>query len=889
MKKRKILSVLLAVVMVLALIPAAIFASDVTVPAPNDSDNSSVVVVNDDDQISWYKAQNTAYDKLETYWENAVVAEPEGYSQNDADKTVTIDSAEDLVWWAKLVNDGTSFAGYIISITEDIDLSAHYWTPICANNVTNNGITTSNSGILNNCTFNGNSHRIIGLTTQTGIRDPKAGSVTGDGQNCYYYAGFIGTSDCNITMNDLTFDRASVAITEPRSKVETNGTSSIAVILGAQSGNGNLTLNHVNVTDSSAMGMQKVSAFIGNLMGGKLIANECEISNSKFSAYFMAAPIISYGSYKQVDINGIQLNNNTVEAVQMPGYEYKTDPITGANYWLDDRDNSVILNASTTMVTHDGSSEMGIGTELPLTAEFNGYLYPSIACAVEAITASSSKTGMVTLLKDAQGGGIGLFNTKGHTGVNLTIDFGGHTYTMIDPAAGSPGTETQAFHLEKGNQVILQNGTIQISESSTNGKMLIQNYCDLTVNNLSLIGSTVTQYIISSNYGDTVLNNVSISGNNPDLVAIDVMHWLGTSYADKAPTMVINNTDEHIIQGIIDVYCYNNGVTDACDKKPTLTINGGRYSANPGNCLPQNGAAVKETDGLYTVHRWTYIPEQEPTCTEEGFVAYYHCDICQKNYADESCTEELTEVIIPAKGHTYEDGVCTVCGHKIEVEAPVIDPEKPSDEIQVGVGTDSIAAVSDEVSEIINKVQNEEDVSSILSEEAYVAVADALTAGKEITAEIKVDTAIVPEESEKALIAEELKDIEAKVGQYLDLSVVLKADNAEVGTLKVLSKPIQFTIAIPESLISEGREYYIVRIHNGAAEKLKTTFNSENNTLTFETDKFSTYALAYADETSSSPSEDGDNGNVVWSALLFVSVCGLAATMYCRRRKNYNK
>ena len=58
-----------------------------------------------------------------------------------------------------------------------------------------------------------------------------------------------------------------------------------------------------------------------------------------------------------------------------------------------------------------------------------------------------------------------------------------------------------------------------------------------------------------------------------------------------------------------------------------------------------------------------------------------------------------------------------------------------------------------------------------------------------------------------------------------------------------------FKVAIPTDLIKEGREYFIIRIHNGLAEKLDTTLN-EDGTLSFSTDKFSTYALAYADPVS---------------------------------------
>ena len=79
------------------------------------------------------------------------------------------------------------------------------------------------------------------------------------------------------------------------------------------------------------------------------------------------------------------------------------DPVTGAQYWDGE------LNASTTMVCSDGSSAAGTGTVLDLAAEVDGYTYPTLAEAVEAVVNSADKTGTVTLLKDSSGSGIGLF------------------------------------------------------------------------------------------------------------------------------------------------------------------------------------------------------------------------------------------------------------------------------------------------------------------------------------------------------------------------------------------------------------------------------------------------------------------------------------------------
>ena len=77
----------------------------------------------------------------------------------------------------------------------------------------------------------------------------------------------------------------------------------------------------------------------------------------------------------------------------------------------------------------------------------DGTTYATLEEAVRAV----KEGGTVTLLKSATGAGIGTFrNPKAGqiAAKSFTIDFGGFTYTVKDPAVGSTGTETQGFHLE---------------------------------------------------------------------------------------------------------------------------------------------------------------------------------------------------------------------------------------------------------------------------------------------------------------------------------------------------------------------------------------------------------------------------------------------------------
>ena len=91
------------------------------------------------------------------------------------------------------------------------------------------------------------------------------------------------------------------------------------------------------------------------------------------------------------------------------------------------------------------------------------------------------------------------------------------------------------------------------------------------------------------------------------------------------------------------------------------------------------------------------------------------------------------------------------------------------------------------------------------------------------------------------------------VAQYFDISVLVQADQSILGNITDLKgNTLTLQIAIPDSLIAEGRTFKILRVHEGTAELLDATLNG--NLLTFETDRFSTYALVAVDKSSTTPS-----------------------------------
>ena len=112
---------------------------------------------------------------------------------------------------------------------------------------------------------------------------------------------------------------------------------------------------------------------------------------------------------------------------------------------------------------------------------------------------------------------------------------------------------------------------------------------------------------------------------------------------------------------------------------------------------------------------------------------------------------------------------------------------------------------------------------------------------------------------------------------------------------------IKASIVIPKKLRKSGRTFEIIRVHDGVATAIAGTYDESTHVFTFETDKFSTYALAYKDATSSSDSSSsissnstqstapktGDPNDIrVWYLLLIASLGGLGLLGLSKKKEN---
>ena len=175
----------------------------------------------------------------------------------------------------------------------------------------------------------------------------------------------------------------------------------------------------------------------------------------------------------------------------------------------------------------------------------------------------------VKLLSDCSGSGIVVPQNKFGTN-GLTVDFNNFTYTVNnDPLAGSTGTKNQAFQLLKGNKVTFKDGAIVADNAGV--KMLIQNYADLTLDNMTLDatqGNNSVGYVLSTNNGSTTINDTTIVAKENGVAFDACSGWGG--YASNEITV----TGTSAITGDIEVSFYGQENTSA----PTVNLNSGTHT-----------------------------------------------------------------------------------------------------------------------------------------------------------------------------------------------------------------------------------------------------------------------------------------------------------------------
>ena len=288
----------------------------------------------------------------------------------------------------------------------------------------------------------------------------------------------------------------------------------------------------------------------------------------------------------------------------------------------------------------------------------------------------------------------------------------------------------------------------------------------------------------------------------------------------------------------------------------------------------KNITADTEINAVYTINKYTV------TYKADGEVV----DTVEVEHGKDATAPE-----IPAKaGHTAawdKDGKNITADTEINAVYTKNQPGEYADvtpDTNVGGGK-----VAEEIEELKEKVPFTQEEEKQIEYGADV----------EVWLEIKDISDSVSSE-EKAKVEEKLGD--ADVALYLDIAMFKQVGENEASRLTQLSDKVQITFKLDDSYINTDKDvtrtYSIIHVHDGKAEVITPVFDANAKTLSFQTDRFSTYALVYTDVVNTPPTEEtvppaeipatGDSfPPAFWIACITLSIFGIAVLLLGVKRR----
>lgn len=234
-----------------------------------------------------------------------------------------------------------------------------------------------------------------------------------------------------------------------------------------------------------------------------------------------------------------------------------------------------------------------------------------------------------------------------------------------------------------------------------------------------------------------------------------------------------------------------------------------------------------------TGHAYTGVVS-EPTCTEQGYTTHT-CHVCGDSYVGDYTA---------AWGHSWNawaemtDGswkrtcmvVTCTAAETVSFEDTSLNTTQPADNaLGANLSSDNI--------ELFHTVLSEDEKAQ-------------MAAGTDVRIYLSVeDVSETVDSAEKALV--ESVAGKSQIALYLDIDLFKKVGSTEAKPITDIDGELSITIQIPEELRNTyqvmQRTYHLIRIHDGVADTIQGNFDAESNSFTFQTDRFSTYALSYTD------------------------------------------
>ena len=523
---------------------------------------------------------------------------------------------------------------------------------------------------------------------------------------------------------------------------------------------------------------------------------------------------------------------------------------------------------------------------------------------LSVIKAVGSVTGISDISKEYDGTGVNAptfttTNDRGTNGSNVTIEYrkaDEDTYTTEKPKdAGSyvvritveADSNYKKVSAEKEFTISPKevNATVSVADRAYNGTKTAE--VTATVDT-GIAGQTLTITGLTGTFADknagtgkiVAINSTSavVTGGTGTNAGNYKVTYPATSTANiraVALTVKVKDVEKHI--GYEDpAFTYTITSGSLVDGE---TLSGISYSRDAGETAGEYNITATETSGSnsnyvltlqtgkLTIVDHTVVTDSAvaPTCTTTGLTEGSHCSVCSK-----VITAQTT---VPALGHDWS-GEWTVINQPTDTEEgkkektcsregcgvkkyEVLPKNGSTDELPANVsGTlEKNAEVAPESpiqeATLDNKKSELLNAPNIFTdgEKQQIAGGTDAKVWLEVT---KTDESNIPT-VDKTKVENEAKNImgDHPTITYFDVDLFKQIAGEAKERLHEPGINIKVTIEIPSDLLNHDRtivrEYKIIRLHDNDVSVLSGEFDEASKEFTFETDKFSTYAIAYSD------------------------------------------
>lgn len=230
---------------------------------------------------------------------------------------------------------------------------------------------------------------------------------------------------------------------------------------------------------------------------------------------------------------------------------------------------------------------------------------------------------------------------------------------------------------------------------------------------------------------------------------------------------------------------------------------------------------------------------------------------------------------------------------------PTTPPDTPSEKTESSSSTTNSSATNTTVSTTVGTVTDvtkstENFQGATLGEPPAELLANVLTAAEQalvasgvevmVWIDAKDISATVPAE-QQALVVNSLPE-KYEVAKYLDINLYKQVgNNASTKVTQLPNGNVAIRFVLPEDLRKDGRQYKVVRIHDGAVTVLDATFDPATGFISFETNQFSAYAIIYTDSATNTKSPKTNNGVDFGAMLAVLLLCASSVYMVNRRKR----